>query len=371
MYLKNDNVGLKNEHRSMGGFASLIMRGDVSGSPHARAGLLRRGLASVFMGGGISGSRHALAGLLMRGLVDGFARVSALVMAVAFSVAVTVFAFSIVGPAVAADSAGDAALKAVLQKRLLVPDSKNIQLGPPSPGPFAGMSSRTVTLANPQSPDQKVEIEVFTDDTGKRVLIAQHYAVVDSANPWEQIDVKELHLEDRATIGPATAPITIVEFGDFQCPYCARAFNEIETVVNTTHKDRVRLIWKNFPLNVHPWAEQGAVAAECAREQNPASFWTFARNLYRDQNEINPQNLRTHIDSYVGSLGLDTKAMNACILGKTAEARVAQDMKDGTAAHISSTPTFLINGIPVIGLPSSNVFDFVINGQLQERHASK
>jgi protein-disulfide isomerase len=203
------------------------------------------------------------------------------------------------------------------------------------------------------------------------VLIAQHYAVVDSANPWERVELNQLHLEDRATLGPASAPITIIEFGDFECPYCARAFSEIETVVNTTHKDRVRLIWKNFPLNVHPWAEQGAVAAECAREQNPASFWSFARNLYRDQNEINPQNLRTHIDSYIGSLGLDMKGMNACILGKAAEDRVQQDMKDGTAAHINSTPTFLINGIPVIGLPSSNVFDFVINAQLQERHASK
>jgi len=239
-----------------------------------------------------------------------------------------VVAFTITVPAMAADSAADAALKTVLQKRLLVPDRKNIQLGPPSPGPFAGMSSRTVTLVNPQTPDQKVDIEVFTDDTGKQVLIAQHYAVVDSANPWERIELNQLHLDDRATLGPATAPITIIEFGDFECPYCAR-------------------------------------------EQNPASFWTFARNLYRDQNEINPQNLRTHIDGYIGSLGLDAKAMNACILGKTAEDRVQQDMKDGNAAHINSTPTFLVNGIPVIGLPSSNVFDFVINGQLQERHASK
>jgi protein-disulfide isomerase len=289
----------------------------------------------------------------------------------ALAVAATMVAVAVTAPASAADSASDAALKTVLQKRLLVPESKNIQLGPPSPGPFAGMSSRTVTLVNPQSPDQKVEIEIFTDETGKQVLIAQHYAVVDSANPWERIDLKQLHLDDRATLGPADAPITIIEFGDFECPYCARAFSEIETVVNTTHKDRVRLIWKNFPLNVHPWAEQGAVAAECAREQNPASFWSFARNLYRDQNQINPQNLRSHIDGYIGSLSLDTKAMNTCILGKTAEDRVQQDMKDGNAAHINSTPTFLINGIPVIGLPSSNVFDFVINAQLQERHASK
>ena len=81
--------------------------------------------------------------------------------------------------------------------------------------------------------------------------------MVDGANPWERADLKAVHLDDRATLGPADAPVTIIEFGDFECPYCAHAFNEIETVVNTTYKGRVHLIWKNFPLNVHPWAEQG------------------------------------------------------------------------------------------------------------------
>jgi protein-disulfide isomerase len=148
---------------------------------------------------------------------------SILMTKVALVAAVAIVAVGVTSSARAADAASDAVLKTVLQKRLLVPDSKNIQLGPPSPGPFAGMSSRTVTLVNPQSPDQKVEIEIFTDETGKQVLIAQHYAVVDSANPWERIDLKQLHLDDRATLGPANAPITIIEFGDFECPYCARA----------------------------------------------------------------------------------------------------------------------------------------------------
>jgi protein-disulfide isomerase len=291
--------------------------------------------------------------------------------ALASLLAAVVVALSFIAPASAADSAADAALKGVMQKRLLVPDPKNMSLGPSTPGPFPGVWSRTVTITNPASPGQKAEIELFTDASGKTILIAQHYAVVDQSHPWEQVDLKQLHVDDRATLGPATAPITIIEFGDFECPYCARAFSEIETAVNSTYKDRVRLVWKNFPLNVHPWAEQGAVAAECAREQNPAAFWSFARNLYRDQNDINPQNLRAHIDTYTTSLGLDAKAMNACILGKTAEDRVQQDMKDGNAIHVNSTPTFIINGVPVIGLPSSDVFDFVIKGQSPERHATK
>ena len=272
------------------------------------------------------------------------------------------------GDSVKTDST-DAKLKSALQKRLLVPDPSAISLGPVSQGPLPGMNHRTVTINGSQG--QKFQVELFSDAAGDKGILTQQFADFDTGNPWQHADIKAIHLHDRPTLGPANAPVTIVEFADFECPFCARAFGEIETVVNTTYKGKVRLIWKNFPLNVHPWAEQAAVAAECARQQNPEAFWTFARNFYRDQGEINPQNLRSHIESYAGSLGLDAKALNACILGNAAEARVEQDKKDAEAIHVNSTPTFLINGVPVVGLPSGNVFDFVIDGQMQARNEPK
>src|SRR6185437_1577541 len=142
-----------------------------------------------------------------------------------------------------------------------------------------------------------VELELFTGPQGDKGVLAQRYALFDLADPWEHVDLKKLHLDDRATLGPASAPVTIIEFADFECPFCARAFSEVETLVNTTYKGKVRLIWKNYPLNVHPWAEQAAIAAECARQQNPEAFWAFARSFYHDQSDITPQNLREHIDS--------------------------------------------------------------------------
>lgn len=263
----------------------------------------------------------------------------------------------------------DANLKALLQKRLLIADAKSMTLGTPSPGPFPGVLSRTVTIASPEG--QKAEIEVFYDESGSKGIIAQRYAVFDQAHPWEKVEVGQIDLKDRPSIGPADAPVTIVEFADFECPYCAHAFGEIDTAVNNTYKGQVRLVWKNFPLNMHPWAEQAAVAAECAKQQNPEAFWGFARDLYRDQTEITPQNLRQHIDDYTKSLGLDDKVMDACILGKSADAYVQQDLKDGNKVHVNSTPTFIVNGVPVVGLPSSQTFDFVVKSQMKEAHAGK
>lgn len=255
-------------------------------------------------------------------------------------------------------------MKLALQKRLLVPDLSAISLGPVKPGPLPNMSHRTITISGGQG--QKFEVELFSNASGNKGILTQQYADFDVAHPWQRVDMKLVHLKDRPTLGPANAPVTIVEFADFECPFCKRAFGEIETLVNTTYKGKVKLVWKNFPLNVHPWAEQAAIAANCAGQQNPQAFWTFAHDFYRDQSDITPQNLRTHIDSYASAAGLDQKALNACLLSSTAENIVEQDKKDGQAIHINSTPTFLVNGVPVVGLPTSNVFDFVITGQLQQ-----
>jgi predicted DsbA family dithiol-disulfide isomerase len=271
--------------------------------------------------------------------------------------------------AAAASNPTDAQLKAALQKRLLIPDPSRIEIGPPSPGPLKGMSQRTITLTGGEG--QKIELKYFTNGSATdHGLIAHEYADFDMANPWQRVDLKGQHLEDHATLGPADAPVTIIEFADFECPYCARAFNEIETLVTTTYKDRVRLVWKNFPLGAHVWAEQAAIAAECARQQNPSAFWVFARNFYRDQNDITAQNLRDHIDQYGKEAQLDAKALNACVLSDAAERRVEQDKKDGEAINVTSTPTFLVNGVLVVGLPTSNVFDFVITSQLEQRRAA-
>jgi protein-disulfide isomerase len=268
-----------------------------------------------------------------------------------------------------ASNGSDTKLKAALQKRLLVPNQADLSLGPPSPAALPGVTQRTITVNGGEG--QKFQVELFTGPAGDKGILAQRFAAFSVADPWERADMKLLHLTDRPTLGPAEAPVTIVEFADFECPYCAKAFNEIETLVNTTYKGQARLVWKAFPLQGHAWAEQAAIAAECVREQNPQAFWTIAGDFYRDQAEITPQNLRDHIYGYANSMGIDAKALNACILGAAADGRIDQDKKDGAAVHVMSTPTFLINGVPVIGLPSSNVFDFVITSQLQSRHASR
>jgi len=126
----------------------------------------------------------------------------------------------------------------------------------------------------------------------------------------------------------------------------------------------VRLIFKNFPLAGHQWAMEAATAAECARLQNPDAFWQFARYLYRDQSSIDPKNVRDYITQYAGTLELDKKALSACMISMVATQRIHEDMQDGATLKVQSTPTFYVNGIPVVGFPDEKSLKFVIDSEL-------
>jgi protein-disulfide isomerase len=242
----------------------------------------------------------------------------------------------------------------------------DVDIGAATPGPLHGLWSRPLRQAN-QAPGTPAKSVLITDSPGKAILGTELDLTKDA---WGRVNLQKLHLNDRATLGPDDAPVTIIEFGDLECPFCARAFSEIETVVNTKYRGKVRLFFKHFPLSIHPWAMQAAIAAECVRRQNPKAFFSFVGDIYRDQGAINPANLRDHVTAYVGQLGLDQQALNACIMAPAAEAQVTQDRDDGDAVGVNSTPTFLINGIEMAGLPSDKTFDYVINSELKQR-ASK
>lgn len=262
----------------------------------------------------------------------------------------------------AVNGSADARLKDFLQKRFLIDDPSRIELGPLQKTPLSGVLERVVSVRNAKG--QSLKAELFMDSAQHHVILGQMYDL--RKDPWLRTDLRGIHLEDRPVMGPDSAPVTIVEFADFECPYCARAFGTLETMVHTTYKGKVRLIFKDYPLNGHQWAVRAAVAAECARLQNPDAFWQFARGFYVDQGSINPQNIDGYIKTAASRAGLDSSALNACMAGKSALGHVTEDASDGVAVRVSSTPTLFINGVRVVGLPDEKTLDFVIRQQIEE-----
>jgi protein-disulfide isomerase len=271
-------------------------------------------------------------------------------------------------PAGAAPAAGsrDAQIVEYLQKRLRLSSPQLVQLGPLQPSGISGLFTRSVLITNDQG--MKANLTMFQDSMANKVIVGQLLDL--GQDPWARIDPKVLHLDDRPSMGPADAPVTIVEFGDFECPFCARALTMVESLVNAEYKGQVRLVFKNYPLSGHVWAKPAAFAAECVRMQNPSAFWDFAHDLYRDQGAINPANLQQHIDGYASSLKLDSKALGVCMKAKSTEARIIEDQQDGMNAKVNSTPTFFVNGIPVVGFPDPKALSFVVASELKPHPAS-
>jgi len=263
----------------------------------------------------------------------------------------------------------DARITTYLQKRFTIADPSRIHLGPVIPTPMTGVYSRSLRISYGTGQTQTVTI--YTNATEDLMTLSEGQGEMYdlTKDPWQKIDLKQFHLEDRPTMGSAEAPVTIIEFADFECPYCAHAFETLETMVHSTYKDKVRVIYKNYPLNGHLWAIRAAIGAECARLQNPETFWDFARDYYTNQGSITVGDIDDHIHATAKRLNLDVTTLDACIAGEAARARVEEDQRDGIAVGIDTTPTLFVNGVRLVGLPED--FGWVVTQQLDETGKGK
>lgn len=176
----------------------------------------------------------------------------------------------------------------------------------------------------------------------------------------QKIDVK-----GRPARGPADAKVTIVEYSDFQCPFCSRGYSVIEDEVLPAYGDKVRFYFKHLPLkSIHPWAEGAALATECAAQQSPEGFWALYNAIFKNQKEINQDNLKAKVTEYAKAAGLDETKFTQCYDTRAAIAQVDKDLAEAETVGAQSTPTFFINGRRLEGAQPLDAFKAVIDAEL-------
>ncbi|MCP4168537.1 MAG: thioredoxin domain-containing protein [Chloroflexi bacterium] len=174
--------------------------------------------------------------------------------------------------------------------------------------------------------------------------------------------------ESVATKGDADAPIVIVEFSDYQCPFCQRYFEQTYPALMSEYVDtgKVRYVFKDFPLtNLHPQAVGASVAAECAGQQD--AYWQMHDKLFSEQNRWSGQS--DDIEAYLafaGELELDVEAFAACQEDEAVLADVSEDFQEGVAAGVTGTPAFFINGTFISGAQPYEVFQQIIEQALAQ-----
>ncbi|OZC01638.1 DsbA family protein [Rubricoccus marinus] len=171
--------------------------------------------------------------------------------------------------------------------------------------------------------------------------------------------------------GPADAPVTIVEFSDFQCPYCSRAAGTVKQVLAAYPED-VKLVYAHFPLGNHPWARPAAIASSCAAEQNNDAFWTLHDLYFDEQSAINTGNVIAKSRAALAGSGIDMAAWSTCATDESsstyqaAASGVDTQMALGEEYGVRGTPGFFVNGRFVNGNQPMDVFVSAIEAAKQD-----
>ena len=164
--------------------------------------------------------------------------------------------------------------------------------------------------------------------------------------------------------GPSTAKVTIVEYADLQCPTCAAFHQFLEKEFLPKYGDRVRVVFKEFPLAMHDWSLTAAVANQCAYRLDPSAFLKYRTLIFANQAQINAANVRDQMLGLGAQAGLDKLQLSACIDSKASLPHVESDRGEAEKLGVARTPTSFINGRMVVGAPPAADFDRMVDEAL-------
>ncbi|WP_455378996.1 thioredoxin domain-containing protein [Petrachloros mirabilis] len=184
---------------------------------------------------------------------------------------------------------------------------------------------------------------------------------IDLSEP--ELPVFSVSADDDPFIGPTNAPITIIEFSDFQCPYCKLSSPVLKEVISK-YPEKIRLVYRDYPVPNHPHAPKAAEAAQCAAEQG--QFWEYHDLLFSRQTPGDGWDYAV----LAKELGLQEERFTTCLNTGRYQDEVSKDLRDALKLGITSTPTFFVNGRPLIGAQPVAAFQKVIDRILQQEHPS-
>jgi protein-disulfide isomerase len=157
----------------------------------------------------------------------------------------------------------------------------------------------------------------------------------------------KLQIKDAPSSGNPSGTVTMVEFSDFECPVCRSLHDVLQSLL--VNYPQVHLVFKDFPLEQHPWARLAAIGGRCAYNQDPKAFWKIYDLIYDNQEVVSAENAYSKLNDYASQMALNGATFKSCLSSPEAAAAVDASRANGLALEVSSTPTIFINGRRIIG----------------------
>jgi protein-disulfide isomerase len=202
--------------------------------------------------------------------------------------------------------------------------------------------------------EQKQDIQFYVTEDGRYLFRGD--AIDLTIDPFVAL-MQKIKLAGEPSRGPSDAKVTVVEYSDFQCPYCGHAWEVFEKEVYPQYKDKVRFVFKQMPLTqIHPWAEDAAVASECALEQGNDQFWKMYDGLFSQQAQITKENLPAKAEEIASAGGLDVARFKECLAGRKTIDAVKADQSEAASVGVNATPTFFVNGRRIQNTQDASAF---------------
>jgi protein-disulfide isomerase len=216
-----------------------------------------------------------------------------------------------------------------------------VTVGPPKEANISGLLETTIEVKIGDHPET---VKFYVSKDGKYLLRGELSDL--SKDPLAD-NLAKLQIKDAPSMGDPNAPITIVEFSDFECPVCRSLHDGLRELL--PKYPQARLVFKDFPLEQHPWARSAAIAGQCAYQQDPKAFWKLYDLIYDNQDVISAENAYSKLTDYASQISLNGDTFKSCLASPEAAAAVEASRANGLALDVTSTPTVFFNGRRTIG----------------------
>lgn len=242
---------------------------------------------------------------------------------------------------VAAPTVDKVKLEAYLRHLEVLPAQVKVTIDDPKPAAdLPGFNQVTIHLSyNKNALDETYYIST----NGQKIFKGEVFDI--NKSPF-QANLDKIKTDNQPSFGgPAGAPVNLVVFGDFECPYCKEEASVLRQNIPMTFPGKVRVYFLDYPLDsLHPWAHTAAIAGRCIYHQGQDAFWKYHDWIYENQTSVTPDNFNSKLLEWAGKSGVDSVQLGRCVDNKTTEPEVSRTLAMGRSVGVDGTPTLFLNG---------------------------